>query len=92
MKTGFLALALAALLPLASSAADPKQPLGRQSKAWIDLQTSGKQASGAPRAMPGEIADNVYQRYVDSFKLPIPAQFKRQSTESSSGSSNGSGK
>lgn len=87
--SAFLALATAALLPLAAVAAEPKKPLGDETKAWVDLQTSGKQASGAPRPMPGEIADNVYQRYLDSFKQPIPAEFKRQSTEASG---NGGGK
>lgn len=90
MKIVFPVLVLAALLPLNGIAADTAQPLGKEAKAWIDLQASGTQAAGGPRPMPGEIADNVYQRYVDSFKQPIPAEFKRQSTDSSS--SNGSGK
>ena len=53
-----------------------------ETRSWIELQISGKQAASGPRPMPGEIASNVYQRYVDSFKQPIPAEFKRQSTES----------
>lgn len=86
---GLVALLIAALLPLAAAAAEPPKPIGKETKTWIDLQTSGKQASGAPRPMPGEMADNVYQRYLDSFKQPIPAEFKRQSTEDSG---NGGGK
>lgn len=81
--SGVLALVAAALLPLAAAAAEPKKPLGDETKAWVDLQTSGQRASGAARPMPGEIADNVYQRYLDSFKQPIPAEFKRQSTDES---------
>lgn len=87
MKTLLLAIALAAGLPLAASAADASKPLGDEAKAWIDLQKSGKQASGTPRPMPADIADKVYQRYADSFKQPIPAEFKRQSTGDSGNAS-----
>jgi len=83
-----LSLALLASLPFAVSAAEPTQPLGAEAEAWMKLQAGGQQASKTARPMPAEIADNVYQRYVDSFKLPIPAEFKRQST---SESNNGSG-
>ncbi len=83
-----LAITLLAALPLAAAAAEPTPPLGSEARAWLELQQSGRQASGTPRPMPGEIADNVYQRYLDSFKLPIPAEFKRQSTTDSG---NGSG-
>lgn len=83
-----LSLALLAALPLTAVAEQPTQPLGAETQAWLDLQAKGQQASKTPRPVPGEIADNVYQRYVDSFKLPIPAEFKRQSTtESNNGSS-----
>lgn len=70
---------LALVLPFAAHAADAQKPLGAESKTWVELQKSGKQATPAPSPMPGEIADNVYQRYADSFKQPIPAEFKRQS-------------
>jgi len=90
-RSGLAALLLAAVLPAVAqepTAAAPLAPLGAESQAWVQLQQSGTEASGAARPMPGEIADNVYQRYVDSFKQPIPAEFKRQST---GGSENGSG-
>ncbi len=62
-----------------------------QTKAWINLQKDPKLQSTEARPMPGEIADEVYKRYVASFKYPIPEQFKRQSTGSGgSGSSGGS--
>ena len=84
MKT--LAAILLAL-PFAAGAEPPAQAeqnqTGAESRAWVDLQKSGKQASGAARPMPGEIADHVYQRYADSFKQPIPAKFKRQSAGAS---------
>ncbi|MDO9453989.1 MAG: DUF3613 domain-containing protein [Stagnimonas sp.] len=89
LSSFLLAFAVTAALPFAAGAADVEKPIGDQTQAWVKLQQSGKQASGAPRPMPGEIADNVYQRYVDSFKQPIPAEFKRQSTGDSG---NGSGK
>lgn len=88
LSSSLLAFTVVAL-PFAAGAADVEKPIGDQTQAWVKLQQSGKQASGAPRPMPGEIADNVYQRYVDSFKQPIPAEFKRQSTGDSG---NGSGK
>ncbi len=61
---------------------------GSETRAWVDLQASGTQAAEGLRPMPGEIADHVYQRYLDSFKQPIPAEFKRQSAAASG---NGSG-
>lgn len=72
------AAALALCLPLAAAAAEPVKPLGAEARAWVQLQQDGKQAAPGPRAQPGEIADHVYQRYADSFKQPVPAEFKRQ--------------
>lgn len=94
-RAGLAVLLLAAALPGAAQepvAGAPVSatgaPLGAESQAWLQLQQSGTEASGAARPLPGEIADNIYQRYADSFKLPIPAEFKRQSTGSGD---NGSG-
>lgn len=65
---------------------------GAETRAWIDLQASGSAAVGDARPMPGEVADAVYQRYVNSFKQPIPAQFQRSGSENSdSGAGAGSG-
>ena len=41
--------------------------------------------------MPGEVADAVYERSLNSFKHPIPEQFRRQSSGSDSGGQGGSG-
>ncbi len=82
LRNGLFAIVLAAVSSAPAVAAGEK-PLGPESQAWVELQKSGRQASGAPRPMPGEIADSVYQRYADSFKQPIPAEFKRQSTDAS---------
>ncbi len=62
---------------------------GAETRAWVDLQASGSAAVGEARPMPGEVADVVYQRYVNSFKHPIPAQFPRTSGGESGGGSGG---
>ena len=80
--------ALSAALPLTALADASKKPLlGAETRAWVEVQKSGKQASGTPRPMSGDIADSVYKRYADSFKQPIPAEFKRQSTGDSGNAS-----
>ena len=86
LTTSTLVLALA-VLPLTVVAEEQQKPLGDESKAWIELQKGGTQASGAARPMSADIADKVYQRYADSFKQPIPAEFKRQSTGDSGNAS-----
>ena len=58
---------------------------------WLSLQAAGTAASSEPRPMPGEVADAVYERYVNSFKHPIPDQFRRQSTGGDTGGQGGSG-
>lgn len=79
-----LSIAALALVGAAAGAhAEPEKPLGEETRGWLLLQQGGTQASGASRPMPGDIADNVYQRYADSFKLPIPAEFKRQTSDQS---------
>lgn len=88
-RVALAALLLGAVLPaLAQESTGPAPagssvaPLGAESQAWVQLQQSGSAASGEARPLPGEIADHIYQRYADSFKQPIPAEFKRQSTGS----------
>ena len=81
-----LALGLSARATAAEAPAPPP-PLGAETKEWLRLQNSGEQAANGPRPMPGEMADHVYQRYLDSFKQPIPAEFKRQSTGSAGNAS-----
>lgn len=80
MKT--ITLLLLSTVSFAALATELETRSAAETRSWIELQISGKQAASGPRPMPGEIASNVYQRYVDSFKQPIPAEFKRQSTES----------
>ncbi|MDP3294125.1 MAG: DUF3613 domain-containing protein [Nevskia sp.] len=52
---------------------------GSMTRDWTRLQTSGSAASRIARPMPGDAATNVYQRYADSFKHPIPEKFERDS-------------
>lgn len=63
--------------PVLAQAQD-KPRIGDQTRAWMDLQATGTQASEAERPMTGELAERVYQRYLDSFTHPIPDQFKRE--------------
>lgn len=72
-----LAATVAALLSTAATAAqDPKPGEGAQTRAWVELQKSD--ANKAPvRGLPGEVADRVYQRYLQSFTRPIPERFER---------------
>jgi Protein of unknown function (DUF3613) len=89
IRTLLLGSALGAGVVQAQSATE--RPLGSQTRQWVQLQQDPKAQSGEARPMPGEIADEVYKRYVNSFKYPIPEQFKRQPGASGSGSSGGSG-
>lgn len=62
----------------ALAALSPRVAVGPATKAWMELQRSGAQASTAERSLPGEIADRSYQRYVKSFEQPIPETFERE--------------
>lgn len=84
IRTLLLGSALTAGVAWAQTA--PELPLGSQTHQWVQLQKDPKAQSAEARPMPGEIADEVYKRYVNSFKYPIPEQFKRQPGASGSGS------
>lgn len=73
-----LAVALLVAMTAPAPAAE-KQEIGAQTRQWLELQRSNNAALGAPRPMPGEVADEVYQRYLKSFTNPIPDQFERGS-------------
>lgn len=76
-----LLMAPVMLLPFTGSAADAadRSELGAEVRAWTELQKSGNASLGAIRPMPGEIADRVYERYLQSFTRPIPEQYGRES-------------
>jgi hypothetical protein len=73
--------ALLVLLPLStplSAATDNSQSQspqpGAETRAWLQLQTSGAQAGPSPR-QPGAAASRTYQRYLKSFEQPIPQHY-----------------
>ncbi|NKF21425.1 DUF3613 domain-containing protein [Solimonas marina] len=73
----------------AATPAAPELAIGADARAWLDLQKSpSAQVMNTP-PVPGEVATEVYQRYVNSFKHPIPEKFSRESYVQS-GSSGGS--
>jgi hypothetical protein len=79
--------ALLLAMPGIASAADPAPEdaaFGTQTRAWLELQTSNNASLGAARPMPGEVAEQVYSRYVKSFSHPIPENFERESFGSGS--------
>lgn len=88
MKTKYFLSVLVLALPLAAMA-DPKP--GTETRAWIDLQKSGKSSATDSRPMPGEVAGKVYDRYVKSFDHPIPETYSRESFVSSGSGSGGGG-
>jgi hypothetical protein len=82
-------LAVAAL-PAMAAAQEPAAGveaggLGSETQQWLALQVSGASASAEARPMPGEVATQVYQRYLASFSHPIPETFQRQDFVSSGG-------
>ncbi|MFC4251059.1 DUF3613 domain-containing protein [Sinimarinibacterium flocculans] len=60
-------------------AAEPQTaPVGTDTRAWLQLQASGNASKGELRPMPGEVADKVYDRYLQSFDNQIPDEFERE--------------
>ncbi|ROH88132.1 DUF3613 domain-containing protein [Pseudomethylobacillus aquaticus] len=47
-----------------------------QTRAWLDLQTSGKAASNKPQQLSGPVMERINERYLKSFTHPIPAQYR----------------
>lgn len=69
-----------------STAAQAPVRVGVQSEQWLQLQTSGQQASDLEQTLEGDVASRVYQRYLDSFTHPIPQHFPRESFSGDGGS------
>lgn len=82
---------LGGLLLMAGSAMAQDNPqsapmqVGDETRQWLELQASGNASLGTIRPMPGEIADKVYQRYLDSYDHPLPETFDRDSFTTDSG-------
>ena len=86
-----LVLGMALAAPLAALAAEPLHDhLGGSTRQWLELQRNGNASIAAPRPMPGEVADKVYDRYVASFAHPIPETFSREQFVGGSNSGGGS--
>lgn len=68
------------LLVMGVAGADPAGDAerGEATRFWLQLQRSGQEASTTERPMPGEVAERVYQRYLESFTHPIPSTFERE--------------
>ncbi len=60
----------------AAMADENRAAYGDQARAWMDLQKSAENKA-PPRGLPGEAAERVYQRYLQSFTRPIPERFER---------------
>lgn len=73
---GFL-LATASVQAQPVASPEATQLVRGEAREWVRLQTSGDAAERAPSGMEGEVADRVWQRYVDSFSYPIPERFER---------------
>ena len=83
MKT--LALAMLLAISGAAIADENRAAYGDQTRAWMELQKS-PQNKAPPQGLPGEAADRVYQRYLQSFTRPIPERFERDRVNNDSNS------
>ena len=79
------AAVFSACLGVSVANAGEPQPIGDQTRHWIDLQASGTVASPEERPLPGEIAERSFERYAESFSQPIPDTFEREGFLSDSG-------
>jgi hypothetical protein len=79
MRT-FLGMAALLLAAGTAGAADraSEAPLGADTRNWVELQASGRASLGAIRPMPGEVAEKVYERYLESFENRIPERYERE--------------
>ncbi|MGR9107268.1 MAG: DUF3613 domain-containing protein [Gammaproteobacteria bacterium] len=66
----------------------PTESHGSVTRRWLELQRSGAFASPREQTVAGPIAENIYERYVKSFKYPIPDFFYK--SDSVGGNSGGS--
>ncbi|MES0872704.1 DUF3613 domain-containing protein [Sinimarinibacterium thermocellulolyticum] len=80
-----VAMALAAGLAMAAASAAEPPRIGDDTRAWLDLQAGGNAATAEKRPMPGEVAEKVYERYLNSFENRIPEEFERESFVSGGG-------
>ncbi len=80
-------LTLAFMLSAATAHADgtaeqqpaEQTPSSNATRAWLDLQSSGQEASKQTQPLSGEAMDKIHKRYIDSFGKPIPEYYKHES-------------
>ena len=65
--------------------------VGEETRRWLELQSSGAAASKNPQTVSGPVADAIYQRYVESFRHPIPESYKSDQNGYGGGSGSGGG-
>ncbi len=70
---------MVAIAVLLLGACASQKPLGSSTRAWTDLQRDNTAALRGSRPLPGDAADKIYQRYLNSFGQPIPDAFGRKS-------------
>lgn len=85
MKTRIVLLMTLAALSGSALADENRTAYGDQTHAWLALQKNAENKAPA-RGLPGEAADRVYQRYLQSFTRPIPERFERDRVNSDSNS------
>lgn len=69
------------------SSATTRLQHGDATHGLLAMQREGDLASRTPRPLAGDVASLSYQRYLDSFKHPIPEKFTTTVSKSGSGSS-----
>jgi hypothetical protein len=90
---GVAALAAALVWTCAAHAQSPdREPpdaraseVGHATAAWLDLQASNREAAPEAAPMSGAAATLAYQRYLDSFRHPVPDTFESKLSGSGSG-------
>lgn len=50
---------------------EPQSP----TKAWLELQSSGRAASPQAQPISGPVMDRTHERYLESFTHPVPPYF-----------------
>ncbi len=85
MKTRYVLMMTLAALSGSALAAENRAAYGDQTHAWFELQKNAVNKAPA-RGLPGEAADRVYQRYLQSFTRPIPERFERDRVNNDSNS------
>lgn len=81
MKLNILSCLGLLLIPLAAQAIEPGPASEQQqgTEAWLLLQSRGQAVSPIPQSASPSEREQSLQRWLDSFKQPIPASYKQES-------------